>query len=113
LVTPPKDLSTINAVTLSLTSPVSSSLTGVLAKTVKTSASPPPLIHILLPFKIHALPSSEGTALVLIDAASEPLEGSVRANAAIISPCRYKLFFKIIKMKKYSKFFWLDFESIF
>jgi hypothetical protein len=46
----------------------------------------PPLIQILLPFKIHALPSSEGTALVLIDAASEPLEGSVSANAAIISP---------------------------
>ena len=31
----------MNAVTLSLTSPVTSSLTGVLAKTVNTSARPP------------------------------------------------------------------------
>ena len=45
-----------------------------------------PRHYILLPFKIQALPSSDGTALVLIDAASEPLDGSVRAKAAIISP---------------------------
>lgn len=46
----------------------------------------PPLIQILLPFKIQAFPSSEGTALVLIDAASDPLDGSVKAKAANISP---------------------------
>jgi hypothetical protein len=50
LVTPPKDLSTINAVTLSLVSPVISSLTGVLAKTVKTSASPPFYLNFRLAF---------------------------------------------------------------
>ena len=76
----------MNAVTLSLTSPVTSSLTGVLANTVNISAMPPLLIHILLPFNIQCLPSAEGTALVLIEAASEPLAGSVKANAAIVSP---------------------------
>ena len=40
-VTPPNALSTIKAVTLSFTSPVTGSLTGVLAKTVNTSAKPP------------------------------------------------------------------------
>lgn len=69
----------MNAVILSLVSPVTSSFTGVfnrnflnfmnlklllkkdhtLANTVKTSAKPPLLIHILLPFNIHVLPSAD------------------------------------------------------
>lgn len=40
-VTPPKLLSTINAVILSFISPVFSSFMGVFANTVKISASPP------------------------------------------------------------------------
>ena len=44
LVTPEKARSTMNAVTLSLISPVFGSLTGVCANTVNTSAIPPLLI---------------------------------------------------------------------
>lgn len=40
-VTPPKPRSTTNAVIFSFTAPVAASVTGVLAKTVNTSAKPP------------------------------------------------------------------------
>jgi hypothetical protein len=61
-----------------------SSATPVFANTVKKSAMPPLVIHSLLPLMIQSSPSR--VAVVLIDAASEPAPGSVRQNAAIISP---------------------------
>jgi hypothetical protein len=56
----------------------------VFANTVKKSAMPPLVIQILVPFSTQSSPSR--TAVVLIEAASEPDVGSVRQNAAIISP---------------------------
>lgn len=53
---------------------------------MKTSARPPPLIQIFCPFMIQCLPSGDSSALVRIDEASEPLEGSVNAKAAMVSP---------------------------
>ena len=69
--TPPKALSTMKAVTLSVFSPVLGSTTGVWAKTVKISAMPPLEIQILDPFKIQVLPSGESSARVLIEPASD------------------------------------------
>ena len=56
----------------------------VLAKTVKKLASPPLVIHSLLPSSTQSSPSR--TAVVLMLAASEPAPGSVRQKAAIVSP---------------------------
>ena len=84
--TPPKDLSTMKAETFSVTVPVASSLIGVLAKTVKISAIPPLEIQILPPLRIQCVPSLFSSALVLMEPASEPLLGSVRAKAAKFSP---------------------------
>ncbi len=93
--------------TLSVSTPVSGSLTGAFAKTVKTSAVPPLEIQILFPFRIYLrgvkchfkliklgagvsmtydFPSGDKTALDLMDPASDPLVGSVKANAANFSP---------------------------
>jgi len=84
--TPPNFLSTMKAVTLSVLTPVFGSSTGVWAKTVKTSAMPPFEIQIFDPLRIQVFPSGPSSALVLIDPASDPEEGSVRAKAANCSP---------------------------
>lgn len=47
------------------------------------------LIHILLPLRVKYWPQSDCTATVLMDAASEPLAGSVRQKAATCSPERH------------------------
>ena len=60
------------------------SASPVLAKTVKKSAMPPLVIQIFEPLSRKW--SSFSTALVRIEAASEPASGSVRQKAAIISP---------------------------
>lgn len=85
-VTPPNLRSTIKAETFSTISPLFSSFTGVFAKTVNISAIPPLEIQILAPFNIQCLPSGESSALVLIEFASDPDDGSVNANAAKSSP---------------------------
>lgn len=54
-VTPPNERSTMNAVILSFTSPVASSFTGVLAKTVNISARPPLLQETPLPRQSRAV----------------------------------------------------------
>ena len=56
------------------------------AKTVKTSAIPPLDIQIFEPFRIQVLPSGASSALVLMEFASEPDAGSVKAKAANCSP---------------------------
>lgn len=48
------------------------------------------LIQILLPLRVKYFPQGLGTAEVRIEAASEPLEGSVRQNAAMVSPVGQK-----------------------
>ena len=70
----------MKAETFSTISPLFSSLTGVFAKTVNISAIPPLEIQILAPFKIQCLPSGDRSALVLIEFASDPDEGSVNAK---------------------------------
>jgi hypothetical protein len=57
---------------------------SVRAKTVKKSANPPLVVQIFSPSRIHLSPSRR--AEVRIDAASEPEPGSVRQNAASLSP---------------------------
>lgn len=46
----------------------------------------PHLIQILLPLRVKYCPQGDWTAVVLMEAASEPLAGSVRQKAAICSP---------------------------
>lgn len=48
------------------------------------------LIQILLPLRVKYFPQGEGTATDLIEAASEPLDGSVRQYAATVSPSSKK-----------------------
>ena len=60
-----------------LVSPVLGSLTGVLAKTVNTSAISPLEIHIFDPFRSQCLPSGDSSARVLIEPASKPDEGAL------------------------------------
>lgn len=103
LVIPPNSLSTMKAVTLSFSTPydknikllgndrldqstfclhgpspqicmrLTSTVTFVLANTVKMSAMPPLEIHILPPLRRNVFPSSDSVALVWMDAASLPL----------------------------------------
>ena len=47
--------------TLSVVVPVASSVTGVLAKTVKNSAMPPFEIQILEPFRMKCFPSGDNS----------------------------------------------------
>ena len=46
----------------------------------------PHLIQILLPVTVKNSPQGDWTAVVLMEAASEPLAGSVRQKAAMVSP---------------------------
>lgn len=46
----------------------------------------PHLIQIFPPLRVKYWPHSDCTAVHLMEAASEPLEGSVRQNAAMFSP---------------------------
>ncbi len=82
--TPPRSFVTAKAVIRRC-----SSLAGrptSLANTVKNSAKPPLEIQCLEPLSTKVSVFSSKTAVVRIEAASEPASGSVRANAAIISP---------------------------
>src|SRR3984957_12529392 len=56
------------------------------AKTMKTSANPPLVIHIFWPLRIQLLPSGERTARVREASESEPACGSDRQYAASNSP---------------------------
>ena len=56
----------------------------VFAKTVKNCAMPPFVIQSFSPLRTYSSPSR--VACVFTLAASEPASGSVRQNAAIISP---------------------------
>lgn len=46
------------------------------------------LIHILPPLRVKYWPQGERTAVVLMEAASDPLAGSVRQKAATFSPTK-------------------------
>mmetsp|Transcript_600 Transcript_600/g.1858 ORF Transcript_600/g.1858 Transcript_600/m.1858 type:complete len:258 (+) Transcript_600:909-1682(+) len=83
-VTPAIDRSTMNAVMWFLVGLAGSAVSGVAANTVKTSAMPPFEIQILDPLMTQSSPSL--TALVVTLFASEPVPGSVSANAATYSP---------------------------
>src|SRR6476661_6478803 len=76
--------STMKAVTRCFVLP--SVVTGTLAKTVKTPAYPAFEIQILVPESEYDVPSALGTADDVIACASDPEPGSVRQNAATVSP---------------------------
>jgi len=59
---------------------------GVRAITTISSATGPFVIHNFSPFRIQALPSAAGVAVVVMRAGSEPTSTSVSANAEIASP---------------------------
>ena len=56
------------------------------AKTVKKPARLPLEIQCLVPFRTNSFFASSYSAVVLIEAASDPASGSVSAKAAINSP---------------------------
>ena len=76
--TPGHAASTMKAVILPLSE-------AVRANTVYRSAIPPLVIQIFSPFNVQT-PSAPFSALVRIEAASDPAPDSVRQKAAIISP---------------------------
>ena len=75
--TPGQLISTMNA----LIGPGFPSFPGVRAITTISSATVPFVIHSFSPFRIHALPSAVGLAVVVMRAGSEPTSASVSANA--------------------------------
>src|SRR5207244_4128838 len=83
--TPGQSASTMNAVICRFSLPFTT-VDGVRAITTISSALVPLVHHSFSPFKIHACPSSLGTASVSIAAGSDPTPGSVSANAEI-APC--------------------------
>ena len=82
--TPPRSFVTAKAVMPRCASAAPSATSR--AKTVKKPANPPLEIQCFVPFRTKTPAASSSTAVVRIDAASEPASGSVSANAAIISP---------------------------
>src|SRR2546421_11786260 len=80
--TPGQSASTMNAVICRFSLPFTT-VDGVRAITTISSALVPLVHHSFSPFKIHACPSSLGTASVSIAAGSDPTPGSVSANAEI------------------------------
>ena len=58
--------------------PVASSVTGVLAKTVKKSAMPPFDIQILAPFRMKCLPSGDSSARNSFIVNSTPITAKIR-----------------------------------
>ena len=61
------------------------SLFGTRAMTTSRSATTPLVVHSFTPFSTYSEPSSDGVAVVLSRAGSEPTSGSVSRNA-LISP---------------------------
>ena len=66
---------------------------GVRAMTTISSAFVPLVHHSFSPFRIHAWPSSDGTARVSIAAGSEPTPISVSANAEMAPLARRGRYF--------------------
>ena len=83
-ITPPRSLVTTKAV-IPRCSSTAPSFTSR-ANTVKNSANPPLEIQCFVPLSTNSFFAASKTAVVLIDAASDPASGSVNAKAAIISP---------------------------
>src|SRR6266571_226275 len=91
--TPGQSASMMNAVICRFSLPFTT-FAGVRAITTINSAFVPFVHQSFSPFRIQAVPSSDGTALVSSAAGSEPTPGSVSANAEIAPWARRGKYFR-------------------